>query len=890
MRRIRAGLVRLRGLFSKGSFERELEEELDAHITMHVDDNIRAGMTPDEARRQAILALGGIEQTKERYRDRRGVPIVAHFAQDLRYGLRAIRKNPGFGAVAVLTTALGIGANTAVFTLLNAAILRPLPVHDANQLVYLQGGGNSYFSYPLFERLRARTRTLDGVFATTFLERVNVVADGHATVASGTLVSGDYFGVLSLAPYLGRVLTPDDDRAGNPVAVISYGFWRSRFAADPAIVGKSVALNSVPVTIVGVTPLRFFGVTVGRSSDLTLPMRFRDRLYTGSGWWDQPFITWLQIVARLRPGVSRDDARAELDGIYRQSLAEFATTASETDRRIAHESHMEVLPASTGLASGVQRFAPALRFLMWIAAVVLLIACANVANLLLARSEARQREIAIRLALGASRARLIRQFLTESALVGAAGGALGLLFAIWGSQALTRMVSAAPIPMLLDAAPDWRVLGFTAVVSVATVLLFGLAPAWGATASNRNAGLSGLRSGPGTSRLGWNRTLVASQVALSLVLVIAAGHFIRTVNNLLAVDAGYSRQNVLMFSTDPSLLRYDATQTRALCDSILNATATLPGVSRATASFVRPIDSGIYLVGGIGFIDARTLDVDHRIRFAFNVVSPGYFSGLDVPLLMGRDFGTQDTADSPKVAIVNETMARQLFSGNNPLGRQFGDSASEVFVVAGVVKDTKYANLLDAPRGLVYFPINQTTWGSQVTFLLRYTGAVGPLTEAVRRKVAAINPNLPIYRTNTLEFEARGSLLRQRLLAAVSMLFGATALLLACVGLYGLMSFSVARRSKEIGVRMALGAGRSGVRWMIVRDSLRLIGVGIVIGVPSAILLMRLARSFLFGLTTSDPLTLATAVVILAAVALSAAYVPARRASHVDPMVALRIE
>jgi len=435
-----------------------------------------------------------------------------------------------------------------------------------------------------------------------------------------------------------------------------------------------------------------------------------------------------------------------------------------------------------------------------------------------------------------------------------------------------------------------RVLAFTGLVSVATVLLFGLAPAWRATASDRSAGLYGLRSATGTARLGWNNTLVVTQVALSLVLVIAAGLFIRTVNNLLAVDAGYSRQNVLMFSTDASLLRYGATETRALYDSILNAIETLPGVSRATASFVRPIDSTIYLVGGTGIVDGRTLDVDHRIRFAFNVVSPGYFSGLDVPLVMGRDFGPQDTAASPKVTIINETMARQLFSANNPLGRRFdGGDAGEVEVV-GVVKDTKYGNLLDAPRGVVYFPISQTPWEYQVTFLLRYTGAVGPLTETVRRKVAAIDPNLPIYRINTLEAEARQSLLRQRLLAAMSMLFGATALLLACVGLYGLMSFAVARRSKEIGVRMALGARRGEVLWMIVRESLRLIGAGIIIGVPSAVLLMRLARSFLFGLTTADPLTLATSVAALTVVALSAAYVPGRRASRVDPMVALRVE
>jgi predicted permease len=892
LRRMLGGLD---ALFRKHRVEQELDEELRACLEISIEQKVRTGMPREHAIRAARVEMGSLEAVKDHTRDVGWEARIESLWRDLRYALRTLRKAPGFTAAAVLTLALGIGANTAIFTLLNAAVLRPLPVHNPEELVWLQtayrGNEESFFSYPHFERLRDRARTLSGLFATSVLPRVNVVSDGTAGIASGTLVSGNYFNVLGIRPHMGRLLTPEDDRAASPVAVISHGFWQNRFGADPAIVGRSVALNNVPVRIIGVTSPGFFGVVVGRSPDVTVPMRLGDRL-SGSAWWNQPFVTWLQMIGRLKPGVSQDTARAELTGIYQQSQSEFAATASNDQQRIAREAQMEVIPAATGLTSsrGVHAFAPVLGFLMGIAATVLLVACANIANLLLARSEARQRELAIRLALGASRGRLIRQLLTESAVVGLIGGTLGLAFAIWGSQALTKMVSAGPLPILLDTAPDLRVLGFTALMCCATVLVFGVAPSFRATRGGPSSGLYSLRAAIGTGRLGWNRTLVVAQVALSLVLVFAAGLFIRTVDNLLSVNAGYNRQNVLMLSTDSSLLRYGGGKAPALYAAILDSLSSIPGVARASASFARPIDSEVRLVGAVGFVEGRALDVDRRIPYVFNVIGPDYFSTLEVPMLMGRDFGPQDADGSPKVAIINETMASQLFPGQHPIGLRFGQNAREVVEVIGVVKDTKYANLVDVPQATVYFPINQTPWPIQVTFLLRYTGAAGPLTEVARQRLATVNPDLPIYRVNTLEVEAQESLLRQRLLARVSSLFGLTTLLLASVGLYGLMSFAVARRSKEIGVRMALGAERRNVLWMTFRESIRLIAIGVIVGVPCALALMRLGRTFLFGLTPADPLTLAMAVAVLAGVALLAGYIPARKASQADPIGALRVE
>ena len=883
----------VRGLLRRDRAEQELDAELLEFLELAIEDKMRTGLSREAAIRAARLELGSVDAVKDRVRDVGWEAVAESVWRDVCYAARSLRRAPGFAAVAALTLALGIGANTAVFTLLNAVVFRSLPVQEPGRLVSIQyeyrGRQDSFFSYPQFERLRDRARILSGLFAVSTLPRMNMVVNGQASIAAGTLVSGEYFRVLGIRPQLGRLLTLDDDRDASAVAVIGHGFWQSRFGADPAIVGKTVALNGVPVTIVGVAPPAFFGVVVGGSSDLILPMHLRDRLTMNRVWWNQPFVTWLQMVGRLAEGVSPEGARAELNDIYRQSQSDFAATATDTEQRIARQSEMRIVSAAAGLDGRVHTFAPALRFLMGIAAMVLFIACANIASLFLARSHARQREMAIRLALGASRSRVIRQLLTEGALVGAGGATLGLALAIWGSEALVRMVSTAATPIHLDTTPDLRVLGFTTLVSCSTVLLFGIAPALHAT--RRQAGLAMFGSRTiGAPRLSWNRALVVLQIALSLVLVFASVLSSRTVGHLLAVETGYNRQNVWMFSIDASLLRYEGAKAQAMYARIQDALATIPGVARASASIVRPIDSDAYLVGSVGFVDGRTLTGDRRIRHAFNVLGSDYFSTLQVPLLMGRDFGPQDGPGSPNVVIVNEIMASQLFPDENPIGHHIGQNAREILEVVGVVKDTKYADLVDAPRAVIYLPISQTPWATQITFLVRYTGTIERLTEAVRERLASIDANLPIYRVNTLDIQAHESVLRQRLLARVSTLFGAVALLLAAVGLYGLMSFAVAQRSKEIGIRMALGAARPQVLWMTLVDSLRLLGLGVVMGVPSGVAVMQLARSFLFGLAPTDPLTLAIAAVTLMIVGLAAGYIPARRAASVDPMVALRVD
>jgi len=478
----------------------------------------------------------------------------------------------------------------------------------------------------------------------------------------------------------------------------------------------------------------------------------------------------------------------------------------------------------------------------------------------------------------------VRQLLTESGLIGVLGAASGLALAAWASAAIVGFVADGSTSFVLDVRLDMRMLTFTAIVSVATVLLFGLAPAFQATR---------VRPGPQTtlerSGLGWNRTLVAGQLALSLILVFAAGLFVRTVANALAEDGGFNRQHVLTFSTDPSLVRYDPPRTSTLYAAILGGLETIPGVRAASIALARPVNPQAYYVSEFGFVDGRVLQPDERVRLAWNAVSEDYFKTLEIPILAGRSFRINDDWHAPRVAVVNETLSRQLFPGRNPIGLTIGRNEQERMEIVGVTRDTKYADLLADYRGILYFPIYQFV-PSDVTFMVRHAGPLGSILVAARNRIHAIDPNLPIYRVNTLEAEAAAALLRQRLLALVSTAFGLLALALAAVGVYGLMAFAVARRIKEIGVRMALGAGRRQMLWMIVRDSLRMIGAGVVVGVPTALALMRLARRFLFGLTPADPMTLTAAVVVLTSVAVTAGYVPARKASRVDPMAALRVE
>jgi predicted permease len=837
-----------RNIAHRERVERDLDDEVRALFESLVDEKIREGLSPEDARRSAALEFGGVDALKERIREVKAGAFLDMLLLDIRYGMRMLRRYPSFALAAIVTLGLGIGANTAIFTLVDALALRSLPVREPRELVYLemdtQTGRNSYFSYPVFERLQERTTSLSGLAAMTSLDRVNVAHRGEPEIATGELVTGTYFDVLGLVPQLGRLLGPDDDRSGHAVAVVSDGYWRRRFGGRPDIVGAVVLVRGLPVTIVGVTPPSFFGIKVGRSVDVTMPMGLRDRLAPEVRWRNQPFDTWLQLVGRLNPSVSQAESQAEIDAVFQQSMAEFTKELPETERAM-YKARMDVVMAASGLETSA--FVPALQLLMWAAAIVLLIACANVANLLMARSETRKREIAVRLAIGAGRGRLVRQFLTESTLIGACGAALGFFVAAWGSAAIAGMVAASSPSFVLDVRPDTRVLSFTAIVSLVTVFFFGLTPAFRAAGMRSAALVEDVRSSLSQrSGLGWNRMLVTGQLALSLALVFAAGLFVRTVEKASAENGGFNRQNVLTFSTDPSLLRYDPMKTAALHEAILAAVKTIPGVEVASAALARPVNPQAYYVSGFGFVQGRVLQPNERVRLAWNAVSEDYFSTLEIPILAGRSFSADDGWSSPRVAIVNETLARQLFPGQNPIGLTIGRNENERIEIVGIARDTKYADLLSDIRAVAYFPIYQ--FGpSDVTFLIRYGGQTGPILNAARERIAALDRNLPIYRISTLEAEADAALLRQRLLAVVSTAFGLLALALACVGLYGLMAFAVACRVKEIGVRMALGANQRQVLWTTLRESLQMIAVGVMIGVPGALAQMRQAPTVMLG-------------------------------------------
>jgi predicted permease len=816
---------------------------------------------------------------------------VIPLAQDLRHGLRALRRSPGYAAAAAVTLALGIGAITAVFTLLDAVLLRDLPVAAPERLVSLRqvyrGQENAYFSYPHLDHLRERATTLGGLAFMADVNRVQVAVAGAVDMARGELVSGEYFGVLGVRPHAGRLLLPADDRPDGAVAVISHGFWQRRFAADPAAVGRSMTVNGVPVTIVGVTPREFFGVTVGSAIDVRLPLRLRDRLQPGRAFWEEPSVTWLTTLGRLRAGVEPGQAAAELTPLFQQALARSPEPgqAEALDGR-----RLELLSARRGVAPGrsLRGYGPPLRMLMVVAGLVLLVACANVANLLLARAETRRREMAVRAALGATRGRLMRQLLAEGALLAALGGLLGLAVAAAGSAGLAGMLSTASHRVEVHTGPDLRTLAFTALASALSVLVFAMAPAFRASRVDLGAGAAAVVSG----RSRWSEALLAGQVAMCVTLLFGAGLFVRSVRNALATEGGYQRADVFMFSADPSLMGYPPGRTAAFYAEALASLRSVPGVIAASAAQARPIDGELYLVGGLGFIDGRRLGREERIRHALNAVAPGYFSTLQIPVLAGREFRAEDHGEAPRVAIVSEALARQAFPGQNPIGRRLGSTEREALEVVGVVGDTRYGRLTDAPRGILYLPLYQAPSSSsrQVSFLVRYSGGLAAITAAAMAGVAAVDRSLPLYRVNTLEAEAEDSLLRERLLARTSTLFGVVAMLLAGVGLYGSASFNVARRGREIGLRMALGADRSRVVRMTLRQSLAPVAVGALVGLPAAYLTMRIARSLLFRIAPHDPSTMCGAVALLMATAAAAGYLPARRAARVEPMVALRAE
>jgi putative ABC transport system permease protein len=828
--------------------------------------------------------------------------------QDLRYGARQLRQSPGFTLVAVASLALGIGANTAIFELVDAIRLKMLPVDKPQELVSIDFEKNSersgWFStrsarltYAQWEEIRSQQRAFSGVLAWS-AARFNLASAGEARYAEGLYVSGEFFRYLGVHPVMGRTFTAEDDSAtcNSAGAVISHAFWQREFGGHPDVLGRTVSLDGYAVPVIGVTPSSFFGVEVGSRYDVAIPL-CADRLIAEDkkGRISVRHAWWLSMIGRLKPGWTAARATAHLHalspGIMRATLP--PTYKADTAKRFL-ANKLGATEGGTGVSELREDYERPLWLLMATTGLVLLIACANLANLLLARASVREREIAVRLAIGASRWRLVRQLLAESLLLAVIGTALGAVLAQALSRGLLAFISTANNPLFVGMGMDWRVLGFAAALAILTCLLFGLAPALRAThlspASVMRAG--GRSMTAGRERFSLRRTLVATQVALSLVLLVGALLFVRSLRNLLTTEAGFRAEGVLTVSLDFARAQYPKERRMGVYREFHDQLAAIPGVVSAAQVWFTPV-SGAGWNNDVG-PDNTTAAASGKLSFC-NRVGQGYFRTMGTSLVAGREFDERDTISAPKVAIVNEMFARKFMGGGNPVGRTFHLEAEAgkpepLFQIVGLVKNTKYYELREDFLPIAFFPITQDDDpGPGATFVLRVVGSPGGLTRAVKTTLAKFAPAIGIQ-FQSFSAQVEESLLRERLMATLSGGFGLLAGLLATLGLYGVIAYMVARRRNEIGVRIALGADRGQVIRLVLREALLLLGFGLTAGVMIALWAGRAASTLLFGLQPYDPLSMLAAVALLAAIALAASYAPARRAAALEPMVALRDE
>jgi predicted permease len=878
------------------SRDADLDDEIRAHLNIATQYRIARGESPDAAAIAARREFGNELAIKEVTRQMWGWNFLERFARDLNYAFRQLRRSPGFAAVIVLSLALGIGANSAIFSILNALLLRPLPVRAPGELFILRQQSQrtvpQRFSYPMFLRLRDSG---SGAKAVAAMTRVN---DLQITLGEGAqpertpaqLVSGEFFSTLGVSPALGRTLIPTDRAA----AVISYGFWQRRFARSADALGRKIRLNGVVFTIVGVAPEGFRGVWLESPTNVWIPLVMQSDIHyvqnysdhNGSDpekpWVPQEFIDWLDIVVRANPA-SVSATRDALNGTLLRSEESITGNLGPEARRFFLERSLALDPFAQGLSNLRQRFTSPLIAMMAMVALVLLIACANAANLLLARAEGRQREIAVRLSIGASRARLIQQLLTESFVLVAAAAALGLLLAQWSSDLLVRMaLGATRAPFL--AGIDRRVLLFTIALSIATGFLFGLAPAFRATGIELASAMKAVsRNVAGRSRLTPAKFLVAAQIALSLVVVFGAGLFARSLRNLAHADLGFDREHVLTVWMDPRSAGFNAGQLPGLYHRLIESMEAVPGVRSAAVSMcglaVECRSTTDFKISG--YVPAPLEDV--RVQFSY--VSSDYLSTVGMRLLEGRDFDARDQGHP--VAIVNEAFVRRYLANRNPIGQHFGETLESEIV--GVIEDARVNRVREAAVPMAYYPIEGEPIYAE-SLEIRAAGDPQTIAADVRKALAQTAGNLPIPRITTLTQQVDRSLNQDRMIAILATVFGFLALGLGCFGLYGVMSYAVTKRTSEIGVRMALGAQPSNVLWAVLREAFGLIVLGLAVGLPAAIFGSRWISASLFGLKPDDPLTLAAASCILIAVAIAASLIPARRASRVDPCVALRNE
>jgi len=902
----------LRAVVQRGRLEAEMEAELACHLDALTADLIRAGHAPAEAARRARIALGTVTAHKEGMRASLGLRWWGEFGADLRYGLRILRKSPGFTIIAAGSLALAIGANTTIFSVTKSLLYDRLGVPQADQLRLVNwagdrncvvhgmwgswgpaaDGGNlaSIFSYPVYQQLRDRNDVMEGLLGYNE-DSMNATMRGNARRVVVAMVSGNYFDVLGTRPQLGRSILPADDRAGaSAVAVVSEGVWEREFGRSPAVLGQTINVNQSVFTIVGVSPRGFTGAkNVQSSPDVFVPLRMQPQIDPKgekASLLDDPDIWWVEVAGRMKPGVTETRAQTELNALLAQAIHGTMTVkGSDTIPRLTLED------GSRGLGFAAAEFKKPLYVLMALTGFVLLLACANIANLLLARGAQRQREMSVRLALGAGRGRVLRQLLTESLLLAGIGGCGGLLLGYLGRNLIPRLMANAWDQSQLNVKMDWGVFAFASAVTLLTGLIFGLAPAWLAARSEVSSSLK--ESAQTTTRrrkgLG-SKAIVAFQISLSTLLVVGAGLFLRTLFALNSIEVGFRTDHLILFEVAPPQQRYGDGKDVRLHQRLEQGFAAMPGVEGVAPS------SATYLAGSMSnddFIpEGAPDDGQHSGAEDVSMVGSTFFQTMGIPIVAGRSFGAQDTASSQKVAIINQALAKSRFPNMNPVGKRFRASgpAGEWIQIAGVCADTRYANLRDPAPPQFFMPYVQQAGVGVLTYAIRTELPAGQLAPALRNVVQQADRDLPIIDMRTQREQIDANMQMERTFAALTTGFGVLALALACVGIYGIMAYSVANRRNEIGIRLALGAQPAQVRGMILRESTWLAVAGIVAGTGAALLLTRLVKSMLYGIQPYDPVTMASGVLILLAVALAASWIPAERAAGVQPMDALRHE
>jgi predicted permease len=897
----------------------EIEADVRSFRESAVEHRMRQGMSREEAERAARVEIRSVEMVRHKVWAAGWESVAESLWKDAVYGLRQVVRSPGLSIVAILSLALGIGANTAIFTVIDDLMLKQLPVRDPKMLVSFGDGSSGgvvassdpgpydIFPYDFYRRISTQQNKFDGIcafasFPSTVSVRTGSTTGGPATRAQSHLVSGAFFSVLGVQPLLGRVLNADDTatEGRNAVAVLSHRYWQENLSADPGIIGHSISINGTSFEVVGVMPAGFYGVELNEQvPDMWLPITMQTSvMMTPRSLLTPDGLFWIHIIGRRKAGVSLAQAQAWATAEFQRFLTERAgAQISPLRRQQISGTSIPLLPGGAGLSHLRTAYEAPLTVLMIMVGLVLLIACANLANLLLAKAASREREFCARLALGSSRGRIVRQILTEALVLAFIGGAMGMGLAFWGTRVLIHFIDKGVARTALSATPDVRVLLFTFATCIFTAVLFGIAPALRGSRTNVAGALSANARPSGGTAARSNRllpkALIVFQVTLSLVLLTVAGLLLRTLVNLRAQDIGLDRSHVLLISTNPKFAGYQPERLNALYDQILNGINALPGIRTASLAGGPPMSRGTW--GSPIDLDGRPTPPTEEINTYLNRVSAGYFETLGVPLLRGRTIQSVDKADGVKSAVVNKTFADRYFPNGDAIGHTFtiaDPAAPGVWHIVGIVRDSKHSSPAEKPQPFAFLAVTQLTGDDQYAYWLQVSSVGDParITSEVRAALAGVDPNLPILEALTIDEQMDDLIDRQRFVSKLAGFFAALALMLACIGLYGVMTYNVVRRTSELGVRMALGAPRTGLLWMVLKESFVLLAIGVVLGIPLSVTASRAIKAGLFGVTPADPITLIAATLMMSAALLAGSYFPARRVTRINPVVALRYE